>query len=237
MYQLCFVLRQVDCSKGYSGTSADEFHNSIVPQGIPEHLLTPIPYVNESVSASGNAKTSDYGRLPNLDTFPTVFRIKKVAGQDVTINPFKASAEATAETSEIAGQSAPKYLGVPATVNLIAVEGEEGDAFAGLAIDSTISINDTSLDLQLLGTGTGPAMDVGTKHIRSGPVMPNGPGWWGDAWDKVNKALTPGPEDKEATASAERFFKENWFGKIFSNKYLLEGFKNAADISDRSYFR
>lgn len=134
-------------------------------------------------------KTTDYGRV---DTFPTVFRIQKAAGQEVTINPYGASAEATPEISEIAGQSLPKYASVVAPANLIAIEGEGGNASPGLVIDSTIGLKDTSLDLKSLGTGTGiedgPAIGVGPKYIRSGPVMMNGPGFW----DKVGDFFIQG---------------------------------------------
>ncbi|KZP11684.1 hypothetical protein FIBSPDRAFT_871075 [Athelia psychrophila] len=264
MYRLYFVLRRVDCSKGYSGTSADEFRiagsrncsgllgltrntetfgfegESIVPKGIPEHLLTSftfvplyqaptVPDVNESVSASGSAKTTGYGRV--LDASPTVFRIEKAAGQEVRINPYKASAEATAETSEIAGQSLPKCASVVATVNLIAIEGKGGDASAGLVIDSTIGIMGTSLDLKLLGTGTGPVMSVWTKHIRSGPVIPNPltiGSWWGDMWSKVNEALTPRRPSSPSPA-LDRFLKTA-FGKFISDPKFVEALENVADL-------
>lgn len=196
----------------------------------PSDLKAPtVPDVNESVSASGSAKTTGYGRV--LDASPTVFRIEKAAGQEVRINPYKASAEATAETSEIAGQSLPKCASVVATVNLIAIEGKGGDASAGLVIDSTIGIMGTSLDLKLLGTGTGPVMSVWTKHIRSGPVIPNPltiGSWWGDMWSKVNEALTPRRPSSPSPA-LDRFLKTA-FGKFISDPKFVEALENVADL-------
>lgn len=112
-------------------------------------------WVHEDANAS--SKTTGDGlvkvRVTKADASTTAFRIDKAGGKEVKIELVKTSVGGRAENFQVGDGIIPKYVGVEATISLLAVEGKAFKASAGLGMDFTIGIKDKSFDLKLFGIG------------------------------------------------------------------------------------
>lgn len=109
--------------------------------------------------AGVKSETTDHGwakgRVTQLDASTTVVHLEKVADADIKLEFFKTAINGRYETFEIGGQNFNKFLGVEATVSLIALDVGEGtlNITLGVGVDNTFGIKDQSLDVSLFGMG------------------------------------------------------------------------------------
>lgn len=122
--------------------------------------------------ARASSKTNDHGwaksQVTELDLSGTIFRLEKVAGEDIQLDVFKAAGNARYETFQIGrGGGVPKFAGFEVKVNVVALEGKAWDFSGGLGIDSKIGVKDKSFDLKLCGTGIKVGTVMGVSFLGS----------------------------------------------------------------------